>query len=213
MRSAQAKFKVWNIGRDVTAEELSEALSTQLALEDVNLDMSSLKLSVDGRTQEAEFQLPDEEADLVRGPMSEAKVFIERISSTVVLKFSEIGKERKAPSAPSRSLMGGPFSTQPIEKAQKGPSTVPRSAEPEPLEPSRRIGQSALEHQKKVSVMRQMFNEDPPSPRAVSKFEDPDERKERGSIGPEMANCSRFLATTDGVPKESRACVNPCVLQ
>jgi len=96
-----ARFRLTNINLDVTAQEIIEALGGQLALDDVVLDEKSLrKNGADGfNTLEAEFELPDDEADLVRGPMRDSKVFIRR---TIVLHFEEI-KDGRGSGGPSRS--------------------------------------------------------------------------------------------------------------
>eukprot|EP00928_Gymnodinium_smaydae_P021270 TRINITY_DN18281_c0_g1_i1.p1 TRINITY_DN18281_c0_g1~~TRINITY_DN18281_c0_g1_i1.p1 ORF type:complete len:177 (-),score=35.76 TRINITY_DN18281_c0_g1_i1:57-587(-) len=82
---AVARFHVSNISPDVNEPELYEALTDQLGLEDVTLLDASLADAGDG-TQIAEVELPDAEADLLRGPYREAKVYIRR---TLILRFAE----------------------------------------------------------------------------------------------------------------------------
>eukprot|EP00927_Polykrikos_kofoidii_P027092 TRINITY_DN23966_c0_g1_i1.p1 TRINITY_DN23966_c0_g1~~TRINITY_DN23966_c0_g1_i1.p1 ORF type:complete len:180 (-),score=28.43 TRINITY_DN23966_c0_g1_i1:439-978(-) len=93
-----ARFRVTNIGPKVTAEELQEALTETLCLDDVTMEEDSLRKSAIG--QEAEIELPDEEGDLLRGPMARRKV---RIGQPMTLHFEEIGK-RQNPNAPKSPL-------------------------------------------------------------------------------------------------------------
>lgn len=93
------RFRVTNIAAGVTGSALLEALTSQLALDDVALVWGSLKKVEDG-TQEAEFDLPNEEAELLRGPMSQAKV---HIGGPMIVRFSELFEEDVASVGPSAS--------------------------------------------------------------------------------------------------------------
>mmetsp|Transcript_109871 Transcript_109871/g.309880 ORF Transcript_109871/g.309880 Transcript_109871/m.309880 type:complete len:275 (-) Transcript_109871:206-1030(-) len=81
------RFRVSNVGLDVTVEQLLEALTVQLALEGVSLDAGSLVKSGEGQSQEAEIALPEDEAEVLRGPMSEAKIYVGR---TMAISFKEV---------------------------------------------------------------------------------------------------------------------------
>lgn len=83
------RFRVVGFDEHTTAPEVYDALSKQLALEDVRVDQGSFQ-SVGGRgeTKQCEFELPDEEADLLRGPYAQCKVGIRGITE---LEFKEIG--------------------------------------------------------------------------------------------------------------------------
>mmetsp|Transcript_103248 Transcript_103248/g.181994 ORF Transcript_103248/g.181994 Transcript_103248/m.181994 type:complete len:216 (+) Transcript_103248:2-649(+) len=71
----------------MTYEELVDALSDQLALEGFRIDKETLDFEV---PQVFELELPDDEADILRGPFSDAKVVVER--QTIVLRFKEMRK-------------------------------------------------------------------------------------------------------------------------
>lgn len=87
-----ARFRITNVAKSVSHDELLEALTMQLALDDVRLVPHSLKLDVStgGEMQVAEIELPHDEADLVRGPMRQPKVFIEALGITMVILFEEL---------------------------------------------------------------------------------------------------------------------------
>jgi len=73
LQQASVQFTVSNVSPETDADELLEALEGQLALSDVQLDRASLRLSQDGRTKEAVFLLPHDEAAFLLGPMQKAK--------------------------------------------------------------------------------------------------------------------------------------------
>lgn len=83
------RFRVTGFDAETTAPEVYDALAKQLALEDVNLDKGSLKSAGGGK--QCEFELPDEEADLLRGPYASCKVGIRGITE---LQFKEIGPSK-----------------------------------------------------------------------------------------------------------------------
>merc|ERR1719210_2184697 len=98
-----ARFRISNILPDVTHAELLDSLSRQLALDDVVLNDRALRPAGDGEMQEAEFELPNDEADIIRGAMKESKVFIDRLGRTMVLRFTEIASSSHTSNAYSRS--------------------------------------------------------------------------------------------------------------
>lgn len=83
------RFRVTGFDADTTAPEVYDALAKQLALEDVNVDKGSLKSAGGGK--QCEFELPDEEADLLRGPYACCKVAVRGITE---LQFKEIGPSK-----------------------------------------------------------------------------------------------------------------------
>lgn len=119
---ALARFRVTGFGPNVSASELQAALSTQLALDDVVLDVRSLKKRSDGIC-EAVFELPNVEADMVRGPMKQAKVFI---GATMVLNFKEVTGQTE-PLSP-RTEPGTQTDLDRTRVVRQGPDAVEQSA-------------------------------------------------------------------------------------
>eukprot|EP00931_Biecheleriopsis_adriatica_P105398 TRINITY_DN79958_c0_g1_i1.p1 TRINITY_DN79958_c0_g1~~TRINITY_DN79958_c0_g1_i1.p1 ORF type:complete len:150 (-),score=25.85 TRINITY_DN79958_c0_g1_i1:22-471(-) len=85
------RFCVTGVPADLNEAELQHALVEQLGLDDIVLHRDSLKEDPagDNESMRAEFELPDEEADLLRGPYQEAKVYVRR---TIRLQFAEVPK-------------------------------------------------------------------------------------------------------------------------
>eukprot|EP00811_Abedinium_folium_P004698 NODE_14326_length_1115_cov_6.970648.p1 GENE.NODE_14326_length_1115_cov_6.970648~~NODE_14326_length_1115_cov_6.970648.p1 ORF type:complete len:239 (+),score=49.05 NODE_14326_length_1115_cov_6.970648:114-830(+) len=79
-----ARFSVVGVPADVTADELLEAFTQQLMLEGVVME-PTVFLDAEG-ARSFEFALPEEEAEVLRGPWSTAKVFIRKV---LLLCFSE----------------------------------------------------------------------------------------------------------------------------
>lgn len=100
------RFQVAGFDEHTTAPEVYEALAKQLALEDVRVDQDSFR-AVGGRggCKQCEFELPDEEADLLRGPYANCKVAVRGITE---LEFKEIGPSKglKADNAEGGASMG-----------------------------------------------------------------------------------------------------------
>mmetsp|Transcript_29728 Transcript_29728/g.81408 ORF Transcript_29728/g.81408 Transcript_29728/m.81408 type:complete len:209 (+) Transcript_29728:112-738(+) len=81
-----SRFRLEHPGTDVNEHELLEALTEQLNLDDVKLVAGSIQEVPDG-VQVAEVELPDEEAEILRGPYREAKIYIRR---TIIVRFTEL---------------------------------------------------------------------------------------------------------------------------
>lgn len=98
------RFRVAGFDEHTTAPEVYDALAKQLALEDVSIDKDSFQ-STGGGGKQCEFELPDDEAELLRGPYACCKVGIRGITE---LQFKEIGpsKGRKAGNAQSNGNAG-----------------------------------------------------------------------------------------------------------
>jgi len=84
------RFRIKGLHECVTHHELLEALTDNAALEDVNIDRRSMRPNGDG-TQSCEFEVPPDEASMLRGPMREAKFFFDSVRTTVVVTFEEVG--------------------------------------------------------------------------------------------------------------------------
>mmetsp|Transcript_126407 Transcript_126407/g.369342 ORF Transcript_126407/g.369342 Transcript_126407/m.369342 type:complete len:316 (+) Transcript_126407:106-1053(+) len=116
MPPRSVRFRITNIANGVSYDELLEALSTQIALDDVRLLRHTFKLDphADGKTQVAEMELPSDEAELIRGAMQQAKVFVQRLGITTVIHFSELQEpedrcsELPAPSNKAHDLASAP---------------------------------------------------------------------------------------------------------
>jgi len=128
MPLGSVRFRVTNIDEEVTCLELQEALTSQLALDNVQLDAGSLSRTGDGK-QEAEMELSHEEAAFVRGPMREAKVFIGR---TMVLHFEELTKDRGRSRPTVSGAPGNPFATHSTQHLRRTSTVSATSPEPEP---------------------------------------------------------------------------------
>mmetsp|Transcript_4591 Transcript_4591/g.9387 ORF Transcript_4591/g.9387 Transcript_4591/m.9387 type:complete len:330 (+) Transcript_4591:53-1042(+) len=109
MPPRSVRFRITNIANGVSYDELLEALSTQIALDDVCLLRHTFKPDshADGETQVAEMELPSDEAELLRGAMQQAKVFVQRLGITTVIHFSELqepeGRCSELPAASSKA--------------------------------------------------------------------------------------------------------------
>lgn len=83
----RARFRVTNSTSPLTYAELVDGMSTQLMLEGFRIDKESLDFR---SPQIFEMHLPDDEADILRGPFSDAKIVVGR--ETIVLQFKEMRK-------------------------------------------------------------------------------------------------------------------------
>lgn len=91
------RFRIENIAKGVTYEDLTDALANQLYIDGVVLFRHTLQSdrrpgAIEG-TQSIELELPSEEAAIVRGAMKEVKVHIDGVG-TQALHFVEIREEQ-----------------------------------------------------------------------------------------------------------------------
>lgn len=108
------RFRIKGLHEKVSHHELLEALTENAAIEDVKIDKRSMRPNGDG-TQSCEFEVPPDEASMLRGPMREAKFFLDSIRTTVVITFEEVGagggssgsQSRVPPQTASASSGGG----------------------------------------------------------------------------------------------------------
>eukprot|EP00928_Gymnodinium_smaydae_P044852 TRINITY_DN29939_c0_g1_i1.p1 TRINITY_DN29939_c0_g1~~TRINITY_DN29939_c0_g1_i1.p1 ORF type:complete len:192 (+),score=48.32 TRINITY_DN29939_c0_g1_i1:146-721(+) len=123
-----ARFRISGIASDVTFQELQKALESDLCLEGVALVPNSLRPAAsadsgDAATQEAELELPHDEADLLRGPMKEAKI---RLRSTMLLRFDETAARTEPRASRRRSNDYEPLPRGSVKSArQPGQAIAP----------------------------------------------------------------------------------------
>lgn len=110
-KPSRARFRIRNIPANVKWEELEEALEEQLVLEDIKMKEPPLELGANG-LYETEVELPDEEGDLLRGPLKQAKVHIREIFQ---LDFQEI----KSKSAGAKKATNSYFPSPPAAAANR----------------------------------------------------------------------------------------------
>lgn len=218
MPPSLARFLVSGIPRGVTAAELEEALQDQLYLDGVELERGTLRRDDGGEGQEAEFEIPDEEADLVRGPMKESKVFFERFGTSTVLRFNQIGRQG-APAAKSTREAGAQGAGPRLHRPGDSPELPQRSTRPssgyeggEPRFPAPsddnialtlpenavppRANKAGDQKSRKAEELRRHIAEDPPSPGRGppdARWRDNGHDDARHSVGPEMAHCTNVF--------------------
>lgn len=199
MSTNLVRFRVTNIALGVGYNELLDALSNQLALDDVVLHGDTLKS--DGLTQEAEFELPNLEADLVRGPMRNSRIRFD--STSMVLRFEELSElpPLDFPHA-LRTATSTVFSSAGSEEDEATQHTDLNCDKPHaPIEPPhedvhglQNTGELSGSDLKLASAHGHL-----PQSTDVS-----------------LAECPAWMLAkgkTDVVPKQHRVCLTPCVLQ
>lgn len=153
MPPSLVRFEITNIAKNVSYDELLEALTKQLALDDVDLITDSLKPdgnATGGDTQAAELAIPDDEADLLRGPMQEAKVFVESLGITTIIRFREVsGKETAAPRGCRDGDRSSSTDAPGVDCRARPSATCPGALAPPPA--ARRPAPSAASHDEQKS--------------------------------------------------------------
>mmetsp|Transcript_112532 Transcript_112532/g.195309 ORF Transcript_112532/g.195309 Transcript_112532/m.195309 type:complete len:288 (+) Transcript_112532:50-913(+) len=134
MPSEIARFRVSNLGPQVTCEDLQTALERQLGLSSVRVLPGSLRPEGFGGMQEAQFDLPSSDAALLRGPMREARVYI---GETLKIRFEELPMSLESMAVSSGSQIVPSTTTTPTALAERqsmmaqfGSLGVPYAARP-----------------------------------------------------------------------------------
>eukprot|EP00929_Paragymnodinium_shiwhaense_P101485 TRINITY_DN64607_c0_g1_i1.p2 TRINITY_DN64607_c0_g1~~TRINITY_DN64607_c0_g1_i1.p2 ORF type:complete len:195 (-),score=49.56 TRINITY_DN64607_c0_g1_i1:159-743(-) len=124
MAGRHVRFRISNIPDDLSYEELHEAFEDQLHLEEFSFERRSLcadAFQTGGNLLAGEVVVSEEEADILRGPYKDAKIFVRR---TIILRFEErqlkdvpppaqvraVGDAASAGGAAGRALPSGGYS-------------------------------------------------------------------------------------------------------
>eukprot|EP00931_Biecheleriopsis_adriatica_P029494 TRINITY_DN17503_c0_g1_i2.p1 TRINITY_DN17503_c0_g1~~TRINITY_DN17503_c0_g1_i2.p1 ORF type:complete len:390 (-),score=88.96 TRINITY_DN17503_c0_g1_i2:47-1177(-) len=97
-----ATFRVSNVPLHQNVLTLVEVLQDQLAIDGVHIHPGTFKLGPDKKSQVAEFDLPEQEAYVLRGPLATAQVILG--GHTAKLTFQEVEKKNRV--GRSRRLRG-----------------------------------------------------------------------------------------------------------
>lgn len=169
------RFRIKDLDEKVGYDELLEALTEQVAIDDAKIDEKSLRPNGDG-TLMVEFEVSNAEATLLRGPMKQAKIFIASLRRSMMIGFEEVkpgGGGGSGSSEPSTKASGGPpgggggssssSSQEPSKKASGGPrpSTGSRPGTLQPPPAARALEPDFL--QQKMSGSQQKIDAKPSS--------------------------------------------------